>query len=97
MWVPIMLAAFEQLADALARRGRVVADQEQARLFLSHQFVEQPLRRADAHESTDHDACAVRDHGNGLFGGNGLHDRAPASIGDGTIDEKCCRWAGWRP
>ena len=61
------LRAVEQLADALAGRGRVIADQGKVRLLLAHQFVEQALRRADGHEAADHDARAVRDHRNGFF------------------------------
>jgi hypothetical protein len=70
------LRALEQLADALSRRGRVIADQGKARFLLPHQFVEQAVRRADAHETGDHDAGAIRDHGNCFFSGNGLHGLA---------------------
>ncbi|MHC2861194.1 hypothetical protein ACVIYH_002272 [Bradyrhizobium diazoefficiens] len=64
----------EQLADTFSGRRRVVADDRETGLVLSHNLVEQALRRSDAHEAADHDARTGRDHRDGFFDGNGPHD-----------------------
>jgi hypothetical protein len=63
----------EQLSDPLARCGRIVADQRKLGFLLSHQLVEQPLRRPDAHESADHHRRAVGNHCDGFLGRDGSH------------------------
>src|SRR3954452_20872064 len=66
--------SIEQLADALAGDRRVVADQRQAALLLPHHLVEQALRCSDTHEPADHDTRPGRDHCDGFFKRNGLHE-----------------------
>ena len=63
----------EQLADAAAGNGGIIGDDGEFALFLPHQLVQQPLRRADAHEAADHDGRPIGDHRDGFFCGNGFH------------------------
>ena len=74
----------DQLADALARQRRVVADEREIGFPLPHQLIEQSFRRSDPHESTYHDRRPVRDHRDGFFGGNGLHDGPPSAVENWT-------------
>ena len=64
----------EQFSNAFPRHRGVVADQRETALLLPDDFVKQPLRRSDTHESANHNACPGRDHCNGFFDGNGPHD-----------------------
>ena len=51
----------------------IVGDDGEVALSLPHQFVQQALRRAHAHEAADHDGRAIGDHRDGFFCGNGFH------------------------
>ena len=63
----------DELADPPAGRCRVIGDDGEVALVLTHDLVDDPLGRADSHEAADHQACAIRDHGNGLFERDSLH------------------------
>ena len=52
----------DQLADAEVRPARVVGDDSKVFFALPDEFVDDAMRRADSHESADHQNRAVRDH-----------------------------------
>ncbi len=85
MWLTIALRtqpAAHQFADADAGKRRVVGDDGQVALALAREFVDDALGRADGHEAADHQTRAVRDEGDGLLQGNGLHPVAIGSVTD---------------
>src|SRR6185436_9007133 len=71
----------DQLADAAARRGRVVGDHGEIAFALADDLVNQAFGRADRHEPTDHQAGAVGDHGNRFVESHRLHiDSSPSLL-----------------
>ena len=62
-----------KLADSATRRRRVIGDHCKIAFVLAHDLVDDPLGAADPHESADHQARTIWDHGNGLVESNGLH------------------------
>ena len=60
-------------------------------LALPHKLVDEPLGSSHAHEATDHEARAMRDHVDGLFDGNRLHGpiSRPLLRGPTAIDGQC--------
>src|SRR3954469_19800583 len=77
--------AYELCADELAHAAAgcpgIVGDHGEIALILAHDLVDDPLRRADGHESPDHQARAVRYHGDRLLERNGLHIVSPSQQG----------------
>ncbi len=67
----------EQLPDASARDRGVVADEGEFGFPLPDQFIQQAFRRAHSHEAAHHYRCAVGDHGDRFFYGDGFHWKAP--------------------
>jgi hypothetical protein len=53
----------DELADASARSRGVIRDQGEVALVLSHELVNEPFRRPHGHETSDHQACTIGDHG----------------------------------
>ena len=54
----------DELADASARSRGVIGDQGEVTLVLSHDLVDEPFGRPHGHETSDHQAGSVGDHGN---------------------------------
>ena len=63
----------DKLADPPARHRGIVGDDGKIAFALTHDFVDDPLGRADRHEPADHQACAVWDHRDRLIELEGLH------------------------
>jgi hypothetical protein len=55
-----------ELAYSPARYGGVVGDDGEIAFILPNDLVDEALRRADGHKAADHQAPAIRDHGNRL-------------------------------
>ena len=76
MWLATVLAdqtRTDELADTPPRHCRVVGDHDQIALALAHELVDQAFGSSDAHEAADHEACAIRNHGGGIFNRDGFH------------------------
>jgi hypothetical protein len=78
-----------QLSDPDPRRSSVVGDHDKFALFLPHKFVDDRARRTDAHETANHQACARRDHGDGILKTDGSHSECPLHH-PAAIDGKRC-------
>src|SRR4029077_19659216 len=55
----------DELADSATGRRGVIGDHRKIAFVLADDLVDDPLWRADAHESADHQARALWDRGNG--------------------------------
>ena len=76
MWLAMTLRTDRAVISLpMPRPGAAVsfAITVRSRFFLPHDLVDQPLRRTHRHEAANHDACAVRDHGNCLIERDGSH------------------------
>src|SRR6516164_10505845 len=64
-----------KLTDAAPRERRIVRYHGQIAFALPHEFVDETLGSADAHESTDHEGRALRNDLNGICRRNCLHPK----------------------
>jgi hypothetical protein len=71
----------DQLSNAAPWGCGVIGNDSEVSLVLPNDLVNDPLRRADGHETTDHQARAVGDHRNCLFERDCLHLRPIPCVG----------------
>ena len=82
----------DQLADAASGHRGIVGDDRKVAFVLPYDLVDHALGRADRHEATDHQACAVGDHGNRLVARETVCYRPSVTSllrGPAAIDRQC--------
>ena len=70
---PANQSGVNELTDAASRKRRIVGYNGQIAFTLAHEFVDDTLGSADAHEATDHERRTVRNERNGFGNGNRFH------------------------